>query len=507
MAVATDHSPTPPVGVWRFLHSIWSFKPEAVHKYSVDDLTSEAEMVSAYSARAGILNDDSLLQALRSVEDLPRDQRVLTAPAVVDLLTKLSETRESIPFSTVIALRAGWDPGRDTRAGRLTSLGFVVASLLLMLAVGNLTLNYNIGVRLYQELLDVQARNPAFQFSKLERQLLEAENGLVGKPSGIVAAGPVAASAIPDTNGSSPLESSLARDASFQYAYELLMLDKELRLYKNKSDAFIADADRQLSFIPAFWTAAQRKLASIKESCSLVDRPDCKKDYVIQAQETSDKVTQDHDMNYGTLAFDPSSIRNFCRYLVEIDVVRSNGRQENSLPTFDDKAVVSKDRLEFINAVRYLFADMLGIDTLQLLRQNCRLGLNYYTQSIPNILEMQNNVHARLSSYSFIVLPMLYGALGSLMYFMRRVMDPLLPNPKFLRAVHRVALGALAGMVLAWLWDGMFAENGAISTIGFGLFTLAFIFGFSIDVFFTLLERMVKLATNGVIRIGEPAQR
>ncbi|WP_181178097.1 hypothetical protein [Mesorhizobium sp. B4-1-3] len=36
------------------------------------------------------------------------------------------------------------------------------------------------------------------------------------------------------------------------------------------------------------------------------------------------------------------------------------------------------------------------------------------------------------------------------MFHMRMILNPLLPNPPLSRLVHQIALGGLAGMILAW---------------------------------------------------------
>ena len=62
--------------------------------------------------------------------------------------------------------------------------------------------------------------------------------------------------------------------------------------------------------------------------------------------------------------------------------------------------------------------------------------------------------------------------------------------------VHRTALGALAGMNfprLLFAPDRPFGDE--VTKIGFSLFTLAFLFGFSLDIFFTMIDRFVVLAS------------
>ena len=111
-------------------------------------------------------------------------------------------------------------------------------------------------------------------------------------------------------------------------------------------------------------------------------------------------------------------------------------------------------------------------------------------------------VKDKLSLYSMIILPAVFGALGAIVYFMRPLLSPQLPNPGKTHTLYRIALGALAGMILAWLGMGMFGADEAFKSAGLGLFALAFILGFSIDVFFDLLDRLVGISRGAVKKIG-----
>ena len=97
----------------------------------------------------------------------------------------------------------------------------------------------------------------------------------------------------------------------------------------------------------------------------------------------------------------------------------------------------------------------------------------------------------RVGYYALWILPALYGAMGAVMYHMRWVLDPLLPHPSLLRLAHRIVLGALAGIVLGWFYSPGTAISDAADRVGFSLFVVAFFFGFSLDIFFALLDRLV----------------
>ena len=97
-------------------------------------------------------------------------------------------------------------------------------------------------------------------------------------------------------------------------------------------------------------------------------------------------------------------------------------------------------------------------------------------------------------------LPALYGALGAMLYYMRRILDPTIPDPPAIRILHRTALGAFSGVVVTWFWAPDQLETAA-SSVGLTVLTLAFLVGFGIEVLFALLDRLVttliELAKGG----------
>jgi uncharacterized membrane protein YczE len=79
-------------------------------------------------------------------------------------------------------------------------------------------------------------------------------------------------------------------------------------------------------------------------------------------------------------------------------------------------------------------------------------------------------------------------------------------NPTASRVTMRVGLGALAGILLAWFWTTTTVEEGlTIPDVGLGTLAFAFLLGFSIEVFFGLLDRFVVLANQAVQRLGDGA--
>jgi hypothetical protein len=541
----------------------WRRRQNDVAKSPVDRLIGECELVAEYAIAAGLLKDTTFFDKFAAVQALKEDERLWSNVAIRDLRVALAQSREAVPFPVVSALKAGWSPQRDRLREKAKNLVFVAASLFLMFAVGYSTMTYNRGVQLFQDLSAMKERNPSLLYGRLERQIHLAERKLhkhtstevgaeataeMADPAKVAAAvpalvesvpagersygnptsdQPAAGSALPPSETSS-LETLLTQDASFQYVHDLSELDKELKLFEDQSDEFLRRADYQLYLPTAAYMSITSQIGTLREtvcswwlvrwlSCAL-PKPIAPRSGIsafvnkiacglgggvfVNCMDTAEEIARRYEQQYRSLS--AVDVKNFCR---DILYVAEAAKQGWDAPELAKLAIRPEaERVVFLRSSNYLFDDALGIDTIGLMLQNCRLNLNYLSQSIPNIVDLQSKVASRLATYSFIALPALYGALGSLMYFMRRIIDPLLPNPTLMRMVSRVALGALAGMSLAWLWDGMFASDEALKTVGFGLFVLAFICGFAIDVFFALLQQLVTIATGAVERIGAPRE-
>ena len=121
----------------------------------------------------------------------------------------------------------------------------------------------------------------------------------------------------------------------------------------------------------------------------------------------------------------------------------------------------------------------------------CAEGISYPPTSIPSYAGFIDEIRTWTSIWGLWYLPALYGALGAMLYYMRRILDPTIPDPPAIRIAHRTALGAFAGVIITWFWAPNAELSQGVSNIGLTLFTLAFLIGFGIEVLFALLDRIV----------------
>jgi hypothetical protein len=92
----------------------------------------------------------------------------------------------------------------------------------------------------------------------------------------------------------------------------------------------------------------------------------------------------------------------------------------------------------------------------------------------------------RVALYTAWILPMLYGSLGAIVFLMRNLQNVRTPSLSLLDTVFRIALGAISGIVIGWF----FAPGDEAALVNATPFALAFVAGFSIELLFSLLDRI-----------------
>jgi hypothetical protein len=86
-------------------------------------------------------------------------------------------------------------------------------------------------------------------------------------------------------------------------------------------------------------------------------------------------------------------------------------------------------------------------------------------------------------------LPALYGLFGALVFHLRTMMNPLIATPNLI--VVRGALAMMAGVSISWMFNALTGAGSTDHPGGITAFGLAFVFGYSIDVFFKALDKVV----------------
>jgi hypothetical protein len=102
------------------------------------------------------------------------------------------------------------------------------------------------------------------------------------------------------------------------------------------------------------------------------------------------------------------------------------------------------------------------------------------------------------------VLPLLYGALGAMVFVVRtlsvQARDRLFRREALVSLVLRVFLGMISGLAIGWFWsnDPQATTTGGepLSLSTLSPFALAFVAGYGVELFFALLDKIVSTFTN-----------
>jgi len=100
-------------------------------------------------------------------------------------------------------------------------------------------------------------------------------------------------------------------------------------------------------------------------------------------------------------------------------------------------------------------------------------------------------------------LPLLYGALGAMVYVVRtlsiQARDRLYRKEALVALNLRVYLGMISGLAIGWFWNHdstSISQTGVVSITALSPFALAFVAGYGVELFFTLLDKIVSAFTT-----------
>jgi hypothetical protein len=133
------------------------------------------------------------------------------------------------------------------------------------------------------------------------------------------------------------------------------------------------------------------------------------------------------------------------------------------------------------------------------------IGVGFYGGSVPPILSNIAKIQAHMVELNGWVLPLLYGVLGASVFLMRNMLETRTPNIDFFAALIRIALGGIAGIVIGWFWVPGASKNAELAVVTSAPFVLAFLVGFSIDILFSLLDRLNRTISEEPGRGAPPS--
>jgi hypothetical protein len=426
---------------------------QALSAMSVAELHAEAVGLLRRWTGAKLPNHGSLENARVAAE----------AKGIANLAAGDSET---VALRNEIEQAWLWECAVSRSGARKMTYACVALSLLIMFLVGSLYVFYNQGAALLAEMQTLAAKQPDRRFGQLERQLLVARAELFA--AGRVKAGadncPAGTEPCPTPPSNEKPIDELAQEASYALLHELrdlnfalVSLEGRLKDFHQLAQAPVPGFGKLWNWASALWTGAGPSQANAAGEIEKVESG-------ATVAKTPPKPSKVFTTNH------------FC--------AQNGGTGEG--PT--------------VATVQYPM--VLGMDMKQITEQACDYSLGYISMTVPSVNNWALQVKSIITPYAAWILPALFAVLGAMIYFLRLLVDPTQPSPRLNRIVHRMALAALAGVIAGWFWEPAFGANSEFQAAGLGLFTFAFIVGFSIEVFFSLLDRFVELSNSAIARLG-----
>jgi hypothetical protein len=427
----------------------------------VSDLLSDAKLVAGYG-RYGVFKDSTLLAAIGDAEKL--NDVTASQPEVVKLQTVLNDCSATVPFSTLAALRSGWSPGDMSRRTALATYFLIALSVTMMIIIGKLTYVYNRGVSISTELQEIDNNDFSARFGQSIRQVWATKKQLSSASA----------------RQASTTDLTLLKDAYYNSVDSLHSLDQRFSSLLGRAQGFMTQ-EAPFPIWGMQWSYCKLSASPVSDDAA-------------SAALSPRQMAIDHFCDQEAALAKPQAGAENIAQLKQSDFDCSQGQDSNK----------SQGSAQAISAIGTTVpADDVNADFDEATRSlQCDGVITITPSSIYTLTLQAKNLGEVLSPYALWILPALYGALGGIMFHMRMILNPLLPNPPLARLIHRIALGALAGMILAWFMAPGTKLGGEVTGIGFSLFTFAFLFGFSLDIFFTILDQFVSMSVAGIKKFG-----
>jgi len=399
-------------------------------------LVEDAELVADVGVRLGRIKDAGFLSALSTARQA-LDSDTASPGVVAELQKALNSAVKDLSPITLNDLRSGWRPFEAHLKSHVGTLIFGVFSFLLLVATAYTTQIYDRATSLYVTTLELQEARGAEQAVRLL--------GLVRK------------------NQKDVVESLTTGNKDFLYEafnkalFDLQMINDRYVVYAQRSAGVLNDLD----MVGRLGNWLLFPLLSLTQAANPPNDPAIEKLIENYGKQTNDELIKQYAKQTKPA-------------VSKLPPLSAGGFKDLDIPSL---------LTVYINDVRsFLSAINVGLDPL---------SPNSYSDHLYRIREPMNVLGAW-------VLPLLYGMLGAVIFHMRRLLDPAAPNPSWLRFAYRIVLGGFAGIIFVWFWTPASPKPSQPAFATLTSFGLAFLVGFSTDVFFQALDRLVNYLSQAV---------
>ncbi|MEP6966528.1 MAG: hypothetical protein ABI906_00465 [Pseudomonadota bacterium] len=426
----------------------------------IDQLLSDAKRVIGYSARTGVLTNGDLIEAAQAVEESRSSRVKPTAEEIGSLTMKLNSAVKAIYPITLIDLGSHWRPFGQSKGRSIARLIFAILSALIIVASGYYTWLYIQATDVLAGLTSIQEQNAVDKAERLYRSYLKNPNVI----------------------GVGSADSDDLHFEPYLRSYE------ELYTINNQMATCMPIALQlqvQASQIPVL--SALKGYFHGGKSHGGGSEPDASAEKQ-KFEALHPRVAYpnlDTAGAGGSVGAPPASA-------AAVPAV-SNPRGLSGSP---DPLAASVDPivLNHISRAKFLRDEGMPVVAIETSQDEVskQMGIPALISACRSIIEL----------YGVLILPALYGMIGTIVFELRRILNPLTPSASIERIIVRTALGGLAGISITFVFRPLHTAANDVTPSGIAVFGIAFILGFSIDVFFTLLDRMVGVVSQSIAGVN-----
>lgn len=472
--------------------------PQPVDRLTM--LLEDASLVADTVVRMGRMDDSSLLDDIETARAALASGSA-ASKEIVNLQKSLNKTIKDLSPITLndIKRNPDWSKGKDSLG--LPAVLVLIFGLLVLSVTGVLSESYSRGIASFKNLVEFQSNNNSQEdIVKLASLLSSSREGMID------------AVAEKDSRTSELLGLTLSNIQLKQLRYLTLLktsseIEAELNVfcyYLNFSCPPIQPINQEIDSR----IKGQKESKSATYTLSLIDRvhyflfsdlpapPDPAK--LTQQMKSNQQMavktsaSQQESLNF----YDQKSAQNFAND--SKDSSRCSFKLRNGT-CFDDELRKLKNlkedelRAELRKKDLYTILEIILYD-YDKLGTSTRIG--FRPLNPPDFSYQIYDLKKQLIKVGFWYLPFLYGMLGALVFQVRRALDPMSSTPTGIQMFFRIFLGGFIGLIVIWILNPS-PDNVVIPDFAsFGVFALAFVFGFGTEIFFLTVDKLVTKAAG-----------
>ena len=464
-----------------------------MQKRTLDDAISDAELVEDALLRLGKGSKEDITELRRAINDARKGgSEASAAPAAIppELLSCIRAKTELLRPITLVDLNRSWKIGKGFQSGFWAPA--LLCFIAILVAVTALPL-----WRVHAEYEAARRDLAGFNATEFRRTQVDAAYAWVDLRCG----DPPIVSTAP-RNGTLPLRGMLTtyRDNSFRLTSQIEHLnDVAARLAEIGTQYRTLPLSQALRFTPPSLGGSEIRVPLAGD---LQDPQKVRE----ATRQTSSQAQPSPEPSQAPLSMNPLSMNDVA--------VMQDIQNRVTIAAADQDKNASMTKLVKIICDEFILATSQERNIYRGLQQ--ALAKVYLEVGItPDRLvtrdwvrDLQTKIGHQLRLSGVLILPALFGCLGAIFWSLRRLLDPTNPYYTSSGIALRLVFGALAGVLLSWLFQSgwgfdparpyevapgvMRTPDGTLGVILVG----ALVVGYSIEVMFVALDRLVELLSR-----------